>query len=103
MKLKLATAIMVIAFLFTACGEKTDVVDSGTYRGTVDKVEPSKTEIYVKTSDNKTLELYFTENTSLTRNGETVDFSNLEEGQQVEVDVEKSGKRLDPIAVRILN
>lgn len=103
MKLKLATAILVIAFLFTACGEKTDVVDSGTYRGIVDKVEPSKTEIYVKTSDNKTLELYFTENTSLTRNGETVDFSNLEEGQQVEVDVEKSGKRLDPIAVRILN
>ena len=103
MKFKLATALLVIAFLFTACGEKTDVVDSGTYRGTVDKVEPSKTEIYVKTSDNKTLELYFTENTSLTRNGETVDFSNLEEGQQVEVDVEKSGKRLDPIAVRILN
>ena len=103
MKLKLATAILVIAFLFTACGEKTDVVDSGTYRGIVDKVEPSKTEIYVKTSDNKTLELYFTENTTLTRNGETVEFSNLEEGQQVEVDVEKSGKRLDPIAVRILN
>ena len=103
MKVKLATAFLVIAFLFTACGEKTDVVDSGTYRGIVDKVEPSKTEIYVKTSDNKTLELYFTENTSLTRNGETVEFSNLEEGQQVEVDVEKSGKRLDPIAVRILN
>ncbi|MEP6263019.1 MAG: hypothetical protein ABJ092_15690 [Gillisia sp.] len=103
MKFKLATAFLVIAFLFTACGEKTDVVDSGTYRGTVDKVEPSKTEIYVKTSDNKTLELYFTENTTLTRNGETVEFSNLEEGQQVEVDVEKSGKRLDPIAVRILN
>lgn len=103
MKLKLATAILVTAFLFTACGEKTDVVDSGTYRGIVDKVEPSKTEIYVKTSDNKTLELYFTENTTLTRNGETVEFSNLEEGQQVEVEVEKSGKRLDPIAVRILN
>ena len=103
MKFKLATAFLVIAFLFTACAEKTDVVDSGTYRGIVDKVEPSKTEIYVKTSDNKTLELYFTENTALTRNGETVDFSNLEEGQQVEVDVEKSGKRLDPIAVRILN
>jgi|SRR5690606_31233852 len=103
MKFKLATAFLVIAFLFTACGEKTDVVDSGTYRGTVDKVEPSKTEIYVKTSDNKTLELYFTENTTVTRNGETVEFSNLEEGQQVEVDVEKSGKRLDPIAVRILN
>ena len=103
MKFKLVTAFLMVAFLFIACGEKTDVVDSGTYRGIVDKVEPSKTEIYVKTSDNKTLELYFTENTSLTRNGETVEFSNLAEGQQVEVDVEKSGKRLDPIAVRILN
>lgn len=103
MKLKIATAFLVIAFMVTACGEKTDVVESGTYSGTVDKVEPSKTEIYVKTSDDKTLELYFTESTTLTRNGETVEFSALEEGQQVEVDVEKSGKRLDPISVRILN
>lgn len=103
MKLKLATTFMMISFLFISCGEKTDVVDSGTYSGVVDKVEPSKTEIYVKTSDNKTLELYFTESTTLTRNGETVEFSSLEEGQEVEVDVKKSGKRLDPIAVRILN
>lgn len=103
MKLKLSAALLVIAFLFVSCGEKTDVVESGTYRGIVDKVEASKTEIYVKTSDNKTLELYFTDNTSLTQNGESVEFSNLEEGQQVEVDVEKTGKRLDPIAVRILD
>ena len=94
---------MVIALIFTSCGEKTDVVDSGTYTGVIDMVEPSKTEIYVKTSDNKTLELYFTESTTLTRHGVPVEFSNLEEGQEVEVDVEKSGKRLDPIAVRILD
>lgn len=92
-----------IAIFFSSCGEKTDVVESGTYSGIVDKVEPSKTEIYVKTSDDKTLELYFTDNTSLTRNGESVEFSQLEEGQQVEVDVEKTGKRLDPLAVRILD
>lgn len=103
MKFKFATTFMIIAMAFTSCGEKTDVVESGTYSGVVDKVEPSKTEIYVKTSDDKTLELYFTETTTLTRNGETVEFSSLEEGQNVEVDVEKSGKRLDPIAVRILN
>lgn len=92
-----------IAIFFSSCGEKTDVVESGTYSGIVDKVEPSKTEIYVKTSDDKTLELYFTDNTRLTRNGESVEFSQLEEGQQVEVDVEKTGKRLDPLAVRILD
>lgn len=86
---------------FSACGESTDVVESGTYTGTIKEVEPEKTEIYVETTDGKTLELYFTDQTTLTRNGETVDFSTLEEGQNVEVDVEKVGQRLDPIAVRV--
>lgn len=88
--------------LFIACGESTDAVESGTYQGTVKEVEPEKTEIYVTTSDDQTLELYFTETTSLTRNGSEVDFSELEEGQKVEVEVEKKGKRLDPISVKIL-
>ena len=88
--------------MFVSCGEKTDVVDSGTYQGTVEEVEADKTEIYVKTADGKLLELYFTETTSLTRNGETVTFDQLAEGQKVEVQVEKDGKRLDPIAVKIL-
>ncbi|MCP9200004.1 hypothetical protein MKO06_08805 [Gramella sp. GC03-9] len=88
--------------LFVACGESTDVVESGTYQGTIKEVEPEKTEIYVSTDDNKTLELYFTETTSLTRNGSEVDFSELEEGQKVEVEVEKVGKRLDPISVKIM-
>lgn len=87
---------------FVACGENTDVVESGTYQGTIEEVEPSKTEIYVKTEDDKTLELYFTDQTELTRNGSTVQFSELEKGQKVEVEVEKVGQRLDPIAVRIL-
>lgn len=88
--------------LFFACGESTDVVESGTYQGTIKEVEAEKTEIYVTTDDNKTLELYFTENTSLTRNGNEVDFSELEEGQKVEVEVEKVGQRLDPISVKIM-
>jgi len=103
MKLNLATGFLVFAFIFISCGESTDVVESGTYQGTIDKVEPEKTEIYVTTSDDKTLELYFTENTSLTRNGDTVDFSTLREGQNVEVQVEKVGQRLDPISVQILD
>jgi uncharacterized cupredoxin-like copper-binding protein len=88
-------------FLFVAC-ESTDVVESGTYSGTVDEVEAAKTEIYVKTDDGKTLELYFTDETSLTMAGEEVDFSMLEEGMSVEVEVEKVGKRLDPISVKIM-
>lgn len=90
-------------FLFIfACGENTDVVESGTYQGTIKKVEPSKTEIYMEITDDKTLELYFTDKTELTRNGSTVDFSTLEEGQNVEVQIEKVGNRLDPISVKIL-
>jgi len=88
--------------LFMACGESTDVVESGTYQGTIKEVEAAKTEIYVSTDDNKTLELYFTENTSLTRNGSEVEFSELKEGQKVEVKVEKKGKRLDPLSVKIM-
>ncbi|TDN87263.1 hypothetical protein DET49_113124 [Salegentibacter sp. 24] len=90
-------------FLFmVSCGESTDVVESGTYQGTIKEVEPSKDEIYVTTEDNKTLELYFKEDTELTRDGSPVEFSALEKGQKVEVEVEKVGKRLDPISVKIL-
>lgn len=94
--------LILILPLLTACEGGTDVVESGTYQGTIKEVEPSKTEIYVTTEDGKTLELYFTDETELTRNGEMVEFTELEEGQQVEVEVEKTGKRLDPISVEIM-
>ncbi len=99
---KLLSAALVFSLLISCGGEKTDVVDSGTYQGTVHEVEAAKTEIYVKTADGKLLELYFTEATTLTRNGEAVDFSTLAEGQKVEVEVKKEGKRLDPVSVKIL-
>jgi hypothetical protein len=102
MKFKSATVIAAFFLIFTSCGEKTAIVESGTYQGIIDEVEPAKTEIYVRIQDDKILELYFNENTSLTRNGETIDFSVLEEGQNVEVEVKKTGKRLDPISVKIL-
>lgn|SRR5690606_15153635 len=102
-KLIKSFAALCLMMVMAACGEKTDVVESGTYRGTVKEVEASKTEIYVSTADGKTLELYFTEQTRLTRNGQAVEFSELEEGQNVEVEVEKKGKRLDPVSVSILD
>jgi hypothetical protein len=98
----LKTVMFSITLLFFACGESTDVVESGTYQGTIKEVEPSKTEIYVETDEDQTLELYFSDDTELTRNGSTVEFSTLEEGMRVEVDVEKEGKRLNPLAVRVL-
>jgi len=88
--------------VLVSCGGKTDAVESGVYQGTVEEVEADKTEIYVKTPDGKLLELYFTEATSLTKNGETVAFDQLAEGQKVEVEVKQDGKRLDPISVKIL-
>lgn len=92
-----------ILLVMASCGGgSTDVVESGTYEGVIKEVEPEKTEIYVETADNKTLELYFTDQTTLTQGGQAVDFSTLEEGQRVEVEVEKVGKRLDPLSVRIL-
>lgn len=103
MKAKFFSTVLVATLLLLfSCGEKTDVVESGTYEGTIKEVEPSKTEIYVETDDNKTLELYFTDQTELTREGSVVDFSELEEGMRVEVEVKKEGKRLDPISVKVL-
>jgi CspA family cold shock protein len=88
--------------LISSCGEHTDVVESGTYKGKIEEVEADKTEIYVKTPDGKLLELYFTTATKLTRDTTTVDFKELKEGGEVEVTVEKKGNRLDPVAVKIL-
>ncbi|KAA8475454.1 hypothetical protein BDE36_3532 [Arcticibacter tournemirensis] len=82
--------------------ENTDVVPSGTYNGTADKVDPDEKEVYVKTSDGKMLELYFTEQTKLTQNGQTATFDALKEGQNLEVTVEKKGNRLEPMAVNIM-
>jgi cold shock protein len=95
-------AIIAAVPFFSSCEEKTDVVESGTYQGVLHEVEADKSEIYVKTDDDKVLELYFTETTTLTRNGETVEFDQLKEGGKVEVQVEKVGQRLDPVAVRII-
>lgn len=93
--------LFLIPFLYS-CQEETDVVESGVYEGTIAEVEADKSEIYVETAEGQLLELYFTDNTVLTRNGEEVAFDQLAEGGRVEVEVEKVGQRLDPIAVRIL-
>lgn len=92
--------IIVLFAILIAC-TTTDVVESGKYQGTIKKVEADKTEIYVETIDGKTLELYFTDQTLVFQNSDTLQFSALQEGQNVEVDLKKVGKRLDPITVTI--
>lgn len=88
-------------FFLSSCEEKHDQVPSGTYSGNIKEVEAAKSEIYVKTDDGKTLELYFSNATKLTQNGQTVPFSTLKEGQKVSVQVNNVGGSLDPIAVDI--
>jgi len=101
LKSVLKTVSIFSLLFFMSCGQKTDVVESGNYEGTIIEVEADKAEIYVKTTDGKVLELYFTDTTKLTQNGEEVPFETLKEDQTVEVKVEKVGKRLDPITVSI--
>jgi CspA family cold shock protein len=80
----------------------TSVVDSGTYTVTAQRVDPDEKEIYVKTDDGKILELYFKDDTKLSKDGKDVSFSELKKGQRLEIKVEKVGNHLKPLAVVIL-
>ena len=102
MKIIKLLTIASAVFLMSSCEQGTDVVESGTYKGKVDKVEADEREIYVKTDDGKRLELYFTDSTKLTKSGSPVEFSELTKDKNVEVEVKKVGKRLDPVSVTIL-
>ena len=80
----------------------TSVVESGTYQVTAKKVDPEEKEIYVTMEDGKVLELYFSDATQLTQGGQVVAFEALKNGQKLEVQVEKEGSKLKPVAVVIL-
>ena len=92
----------VCTVLLAGCGKHMVAVDSGTYEGTVSEVNAEEEEIYVDIGDGRTLELYFTEETELTRDGETAVFGALDVGQRVSVTVNRVGNRLDPVTVEIL-
>lgn len=102
MKTIFYTIVIASLFFITSCGGNTTVVESGTYEGTIQKVVPAESEIYLELDNGDVLELYFIEETKLTKDGNEVEFSMLEEEQKVEVEVEKVGQRLDPLTVKIL-
>jgi hypothetical protein len=81
----------------------TSVVESGTYQVTAKRVDPEEKEIYVTMEDGKVLELYFSDATKLTQGGKDVAFEALKNGQKLEVQVEKDGAKLKPLAVTILD
>ncbi|WP_316812215.1 hypothetical protein [Pedobacter heparinus] len=104
-KVLIACAVAISGIVtLQSCGEneKTDVVESGTYQGKAEKVDADEKEIYVRTADNKLLELYLTDSTALTKGGVTVPFDSVKKDGNVEVQVEKKGNKLAPIAVTLL-
>lgn len=82
-------------------GQQQDAQQTQTHEGTIKEVNADEREIYVD-ANGQELELYFIEQTKLTRNGEPAEFSTLEKGQKVRVEVRQVGKRLDPLTVQIL-
>ena len=87
----------------SACGEETSVVESGTYNGTIAEINVDETEIYVDLESGERIELYFTDETTLTQDGEDVPFSTIQVDDRVEVTIEKTGQRLDPVSVELLD
>ena len=98
----LAIVLAVSLLLAAGCGEGIDVVDAGTYDATVEKVVPEEQEIYISLDDGRQLELYFTEGTELVRGGQNVAFSELSQGADIRVIVEREGNRNVPTRVEIV-
>lgn len=82
--------------------EDTDLVDSGTYTGVALVVDSEQKEVYVQLNDTTTIELYFSNETQIMQNGQTVAFDALKKGQKIEVEVERSGESLKPKKVSIM-
>lgn len=89
-------------FAFAGCGKPIAVVDAGTYTGTIEKVVPAETEIYVSLDSGEQLELYFNEATELVEDGAAVDFAALSAGDPVEITVAREGNRNIPVRVELL-
>lgn len=82
--------------------ENTQVVPSGTYTGEAIVVDSQQKELYVKLNDTTTIELYFSNDTQVMKNNQQVTFDQIQKGQRLEVEVEKSGESLKPKTVKIL-
>jgi cold shock protein len=81
--------------------KKNEPVKDGAHTGTISKVNADEKEIYVTTEEDVTLELYFTDETTLTKDGQPAEFDVLEEKQTVTVVVENKDGKVVPVAVMI--
>lgn len=97
--------MVLIAFtilVFAGCGRREVMVDSGTYEGSILKVNPDETEIYVSLDEKRVIELYFSAETTVARGKETTTFDALEKGQKVRVEVKRTDEKMVPLSVAIL-
>jgi hypothetical protein len=69
--------------------------------GTIVKVVPMQTEIYVESGGVK-YEYYFNAKTKVSKGEADAAFADLKVGTKVKVTADKKGKRLDPVKVEIL-
>lgn len=96
-----ALLLGILMLFLAACGGGIDVVDAGTYTGTVDKAVEEEKEIYLSLDNGMRLELYFTDATQLMEGATPVDFSQLEKGDRVQVTLDREGNRNIPLQVVI--
>lgn len=93
-----------LGLVVIGCNGQDEEVPSGTYSGTIKKVNADEKEIYVEADvdgQKRELELYFTDSTKLLGPaGMDAAFDVLQEGMSVEVKVENKDGRLVPVEVR---
>ena len=94
--------IVCAVLLFVGCGRREVLVDSGTYDGSILKVNPDEKEIYVSLDEKRVLELYFSENTMVFSGAAEGSFDILQKGQSVRVEVERKDDAMVPLSVTIL-
>jgi len=100
---KLIYMVVCTLLIWAGCGHQEVVVDSGTYEGSILKVNTSETEIYVALDKERVLELYFTEATKVSRGETKASFNELAKGQSVRVQIERHEREMIPLHVTILD
>lgn len=95
-------AVLFLTFMLIGCGGAIEVVESGTYTGTVTKAVPAEREIYVTLESGEKLELYFNDETELVQDDESVEFSALKAGVRVRLTLTRIDNRNEPQRVEII-
>lgn len=72
-----------------------------TMEGKISKINPGDKEFYIKTKEGKVGEFYTTDKTEFFKAGNKITFGDLKKDQEVIVEADKKGKRLDPLKVTV--